>query len=210
MPNRTRHTFRAIDLVARVAGAALLAGSAGGLAGAAGAQEVSAPPDRSFEVRPLVGAFIPTGDQRDALSDAVLVGVQASYRFLKPLAITGTLAWSPSEDRIARGDESVDVFQYDVGVEGRAAAWLRGAGWEFTPFAGLGVGGRTYNYRDLDVDATSNVAGYGALGGEVAFARVGVRVEGRDYLSRFEPLAGGGDADTRNDVTVTAGLTVRF
>ena len=109
MPYRTRHTFRAIDLVARVTGAALLAGSAGGLAGAAGAQEVSAPPDRSFEVRPLVGAFIPTGDQRDALSDAVLVGVQASYRFLNPLAVTGTLegvtafVWSRGAGLAGRG-----------------------------------------------------------------------------------------------------------
>ena len=167
-------------------------------------------PATRAELRPIVGAYIPTGDQRDVLRDAFLLGAQASYRFVPQVAITGTFAWSPSEDRVARGDESIDVFHYDVGVEGRAASWLRGTTWDFSPFAGVGLGGRTYRYRDLDVDARSRLAGYGALGGELGFGRVGVRVEGRDYLSRFEPLAGGGDADTRNDVTVTAGLTVRF
>lgn len=102
------------------------------------------------------------------------------------------------------------MFQYDVGVDGRAPEWLRGATWTFTPFAGLGVGGRTYNDQDLDVDATSNVAGHAALGGEVGSGRVGLHVEGRDYLSRFEPVIGDGETDTRNDVTVTAGLTLRF
>ena len=167
-------------------------------------------PATGAEVRPLVGAYIPTGDQRDVLRDAFLLGAQASYRFIPQFAITGTLAWSPSEDRVARGDESIDLFHYDVGVEGRAASWLRGTAWDFTPFAGIGLGGRTYSYRDLDVDAQSNFTGYGALGGELGFGRVGARIEARDYLSRFEPLAGPGDADTRNDVTLTAGLTVRF
>jgi hypothetical protein len=97
-----------------------------------------------------------------------------------------------------------------VGLEGRAASWLRGTTWDFTPFVGLGVGGRTYDYRDLDVDAVSKFAGYGALGGEFGFGRVGVRVEGRDYLSRFSPLTGRGASDTRNEITAATGLTVRF
>jgi hypothetical protein len=80
----------------------------------------------------------------------------------------------------------------------------------FTPLAGLGIGGRTYKYRDLDVGAKTDVAGYGALGGELGFGRVGVRVEGRDYVSRFKPLTTDGDAKTRNDVTLAAGLTLKF
>ena len=54
------------------------------------------------------------------------------------------------------------------------------------------------------------MAGYGALGGEAGFGRTGLRLEARDYISRFEPLTGNGDAKTRNDVTLAAGLTVRF
>jgi len=166
----------------------------------------------AFELRPYAGAYLPTGDQRDLLEDAVLVGAQASYRILPQLAITGTLGWSPSKDRIAAGNQTLDLYQYDIGAELRAPAWVDRGSWSFTPFAGLGIGGRTYDYRDLDTDAQTDVAGYGALGGEFGFGRLGLRLEARDYLSRFEPLTddGDGDARTRNDVTLAAGLTVRF
>jgi hypothetical protein len=165
----------------------------------------------SFELRPYVGAYIPTGDQRDLLKDAVLVGAQASWRVVPRLAVTGTFGWAPSKDRVTAGDETLDLYQYDIGAEARAPSWYRRGSWDFTPFVGLGIGGRTYKYRDLDdVDAKTNVAGFGALGGEVGFGRVGLRLEARDYVSRFEPLTGTGDATTRNDVTLAAGVTVRF
>jgi hypothetical protein len=165
----------------------------------------------AFELRPYVGAYVPTGDQRDLLEDAVLVGAQASYRARPWLAVTGTFGWAPSKDRITAGDQTLDLFQYDVGAEARAPSWFRRSAWDFTPFVGLGVGGRTYSYRDLDqIDSQTNIAGYGALGGELGFGRLGLRLEARDYVSRFEPLVGNGDAETRNDVTLAAGLTVRF
>jgi len=166
---------------------------------------------RGFELRPYTGAYIATGDQRDAVKDAVLVGAQASYRIVRFLAVTGSFGWSPSKDRLIPGDEKLDIYQYDLGAEARATSWRQFGALDFTPFAGLGVGGRTYNFRDLDnVDAKTNILGYGAVGGELGFGRIGLRVEGRDNLSGFKPLIGGGDSKTRNDVTVAAGLTVRF
>jgi hypothetical protein len=168
------------------------------------------PVSGNFEIRPYVGAYIPTGDQRDLFKDAILAGAQASYRFTPAFAVTGTVGWSPTEDRLTAGQETVDLLQYDIGAELRAPAWVQGESWNFSPFVGLGVGGRTYDYRDLDVDAKTNVAGYGALGGEFGFGQFGLRIEGRDYISRFEPLTGNGEAKTRNDIAVAAGLTIRF
>jgi Outer membrane protein beta-barrel domain len=164
----------------------------------------------AFEIRPYVGAYLPTGDQRDLLKDAVLVGGQASYRVIPQLSVTGSFAWSPSKDRITAGDQTLDLYQYDVGAELRAPSWIDSGTWDFTPFLGLGLGGRTYSYRDLDVDSKSNFDGYGALGGELGFGRIGLRVEGRDYVSGFKPLTSTGDSQTRNDITLAAGLTVRF
>jgi hypothetical protein len=48
------------------------------------------------------------------------------------------------------------------------------------------------------------------VGVDVGVHRVGVRIEARDYVSRFQPLSGGGDTKTRNDIGVFAGLGVRF
>src|SRR5215218_5360685 len=91
-----------------------------------------------------------------------------------------------------------------MGAELRAPSWQTWGTLDFTPFLGLGGGGRTYNYRDLDADAKSNVAGYGVVGGELGFGRFGLRLEARDYVSRFKPFDGS-DSETRNDVTITSG-----
>jgi hypothetical protein len=163
-----------------------------------------------FEVRPFVGAYIPTGDQRDFLKDAVLAGAQLSWRAIPALAITGSFGWSPSKDRITPGNQTLDIYQYDVGAELRAASLYSSGIWNFSPFAGLGIGGRTYNYRDLDVDSKTNVDGYAAVGGDVGFGPIGLRIEGRDYVSQFKPLTGSGETKTRNDVGVAFGLTYRF
>jgi hypothetical protein len=191
-----------------VAVAAFALTSAFGAANA-NAQNVASHGSNGFELRPYAGAFIPTGQQRDFLKDAVIVGGQASYRIVPQLAVTGTLGWSPSKDRITPGDQKLDVWQYDLGAELRAPSWLSSGAWDFTPFVGLGGGGRTYNYRDLDVGSKTNVAGFGTLGGELGYGRIGLRVEGRDYVSQFKPFTGG-DSKTRNDVTVAAGLSLRF
>jgi hypothetical protein len=83
----------------------------------------------------------------------------------------------------------VDVSTYDLGAEARAPQWFAGRALTFNAFAGAGAGGRGYNYRDQDVDATRHISAYVAAGGEVGIRRMHVRVEFRDYVGGFTPLA---------------------
>src|SRR5437764_14328773 len=120
-----RHSVRAARLTsfAAITLSGLLA--VGGTASAQGTTR--------FELRPFVGAYIPTGDQRDLLKDAVLVGGQLSWHVLPALGLTGTFGWSPSKDRITAGDQTLDIYQYDVGAELRAPSLLDGGLLNLTP-----------------------------------------------------------------------------
>jgi hypothetical protein len=168
-----------------------------------------AAPSRAWEFRVPSGGLVPTGALRDALKDAHLSAAQLSYAIRPALAITATVGWARSRDLASVNHPKLDVFTYDLGAEARAAERFAGRAVTLTPFVGVGAGARSYNHRKLDVDATHNVAGYGAVGGELGMGRVGLRLEARDYVSGFRPLVGGGRARTRNDVVALVGLSLR-
>ena len=152
------------------------------------------------------GTVVPTGAQRAALKRANLTAVQLSRVVRPALAVTATIGWARSRDVASTGSPKVDVFTYDLGAEARAPRLIVGRGVTLAPFAGVGAGARSYNYRSLDVDATHNVAAYGAVGGEFGVRRVRLRLEARDYVTGFKPLRGGGTTAARNDLVVMAGL----
>ena len=172
----------------------------------AAAAQSSAEPARKWGVLFTSGAFVPAGDQRNVLKDAQSSAVQLSWLVRPSLAITGSFDWARSRDRVTVNTPKLDVFTSDVGLEYRAPQLFTGHFVTFSPFAGLGAGARSYNYRKLDVDATHNLAGYGAIGGELGIGRVGLRVEVRDYAAGFKPLNGTGASATRNDLSIMAGL----
>lgn len=155
-----------------------------------------------WELLVPAGALMPTGAQRDAIRSANITAVQLSYVVRPTIAITSTFGWARSRDVAMSGAPRLDVFTYDLGAELRAPRWKKG----FTPFVGGGAGGRSYNHRKLDVDATHNLAAYGSAGGELAIKRVAIRLEARDYVAGFKPLNGAGASRTGNDVVVMAGL----
>ena len=152
------------------------------------------------------GALLPTGAQRGAIKRANLTAVQLAYVPRPSLAIMSTFSWARSRDLATAGDPKLDVFTYDVGAELRAPRWLEGKGMSFSPFAGLGAGGRSYNHRKLDVDASHKLAAYGSVGGELGFRRVGLRVEARDYVTGFNSPIRHGVSRTGNGVVVMVGL----
>lgn len=167
---------------------------------AASAQELP----RFLELRPLVGAYVPTGTQRDYFDDAALYGLQAAWEYRPTLHFVGSFTWSPGHDSFVAVDDAVNLFQYDVGAEFNLVRDI-GNGWQFKPFLGLGVGGRTYNYDAVDLATNTFVAGYGVFGTEFQYGVVAIRLEGRDYLSAFkDPMIGGNK--TRNDMGFSLGL----
>jgi hypothetical protein len=171
----------------------------------AAAQEISSP-NRGWGLRIPSGALIATGSQRDHLEDAQLTAIQLSRSIGSRLAITGTFAWARSRDLGTTNTPKLDVFTSDMGVEASSREFFTDRRVSLSTFAGLGAGARSYNYRKLDLDATNNLAGYAAAGGEVGVGRVAIRVEARDYATGFKPLAGAGKSEARNDVVIMAGI----
>ena len=195
---------------AAIAPVALAAAMLSGSADTARAQAVAAHATvlSRFEFIVSSGALLPTGDQRDALKRANMTIAQLSYAVRPYLAVTSSVGWARSRDIATVGAPRLDIFTYDVGAELRADRWLSGRALTFTPFAGAGAGGRSYNYRSLDVDATNNLAAYGSAGGELGYRRIRFRVEARDHMTAFKPLTANGAAGRRNDVSVMAGLRI--
>ena len=185
-----------LPAITRVAALAIV------LATTAQAQEIS--PAGRWELRLPTGGLIATGAQRDQLKDANLSGLQISRSIGSHFAVTGMFAWARSRDLTTTDRQKLDVFTSDIGVEARSREFFATAPVSLRTFAGFGGGARSYNYRKLDVDATNNLAGYAAAGGELGMGRVSLRIEARDYATGFKPLIGAGKSETRNDVVVMA------
>lgn len=179
------------------------------LAATAGAQR----PAAAFELRPFVGAFVPTGENREIFEDAVLVGASAGYRVRENVALVGTFGWAPTKLKglpSEIGEDELDLFQYDLGVQLSRTYALSNV-WSVTPVVGLGAGARTYNAREEDVDTESDFAAYGALGAEISRGRVGLRLTARDYVTAMEEYEEGKSGKmARNDLAFGLGLNLRF
>lgn len=219
--HRTRITHRtryAVATVAVIVGTTLMPTAAHAQRAASGATAIVG---NGIEIRPVVGAFVPTGDHRDLLKDALLVGAELGWHFIPSLAVVGSFAWAPTKDKTTAlpgnalftgSEEKVDLFDYDLGLEWRLPYAIPTT-WAVRPYLGAGVGGRTSSYRDVSSSSQTDLLGYGKLGVDVApdAGLLGLRFEARDNITRFEGLRGElADATTRNDVQLTAGLTFRF
>ena len=163
-------------------------------------------PPAAWEFYVSGGWLMPTSAQRASIKTADLTAVVVSYVPRPSFTITSTFEWARSHDLAVAGEPKLDVFICDVGAEVRAPQMSLGDAWKVAPFVGIGGGARSYNIPKLPVDPTYNLTAYGSVGGEFAIHRVHLRLEVRDNVSSFKPLAGGGKSATRNDVVVMLGL----
>lgn len=161
------------------------------------------------EIRPFVGASIPTGTQRDLFNDAPVFGLQGAVELKPTLHLVGTFGWVPGQNEYVLARDNVNIFQYDVGIELSMVRGL-GASWQFRPYLGVGGGARTYAYEADQLGDKTCAAGYGALGSEFQLGRTALRVEARDDVFCFKSPIPGQDSRTRNDLRLTAGMAYHF
>lgn len=159
-----------------------------------------------LELRITSGSLIPVGEQRQQLTRGPLSTVQLSWLPSPSLAVTGTAGWATSRDLTAVARRGVNAFAVDLGIETRPSRLVVGERVTFSPLAGVGAGARSYDYRSRHTDATHNVAAYAALGGELGYRRLGLRVEARQYLAGFAPMDGEGPTPARSDVMLLTSL----
>ena len=118
--------------------------------------------------------------------------------------MTTSFAWSPANGKFLATDNDANVYSYDAGVELNAVreiTWM----WQFKPFLGVGVGGRTYDYHSAAINPNTCLAGYGTVGLELQYGATAVRGEARDYAFCFEdPLTH--VSHTRNDIGLSLGV----
>ena len=145
------------------------------------------------------------------MRNAVLVGGQATFALHPNVAVVGTLAWSPSQEKLSAQRPTLDLFQYDVGLEGRLNDVTRAAPVATRPFATFGAGYRAYKLRNVpNADAQTNPLLFGAAGVDLeqAGGRFGLRLEARDNVTWFKGLRGDlPELQARNDLQFSAGLT---
>ena len=170
--------------------------------------QTAAQPKARWEFLVPSGTAAPVATKKNAVKRGNLVAVQASYLVRPNLAVTSTVGWIRSRDLSSADSPKLDVFTYDLGAEVRAVSFALGSRVSFKPFAGVGAGVRSYNYRSLSVDATHNPGAYVGVGGELGVRRLRLRLEVRDYVTGFRSLDGSGRSRTRNDVVVMAGVRV--
>lgn len=167
-------------------------------------------PARRFSIAPLVGAYVPTGDHRDLLEDSVLTGLTLSYDVHPNVAVVGAFSWAPTKTRGVLGSQDLDLLHYDLGAQGQLPILLA-QGWTLKPFVGVGVGGRTYEYRNVSAGGQTDLAGYVSAGAGLEYQALELRLTARDYLTAFDGLGGVDVSSTaRNDLSLFGSVGLRF
>jgi hypothetical protein len=172
---------------------------------AAGAQMADAP---MLELRPYVGAWIPTGDARDRFDDEPIIGAQMALQVRPWTRLVGGIGLVPAEADYPVADHEVTIVQIDAGLEWDFARRIQSA--RLRPFLGLGAGGRSYLYGDGALKDRTCLAGYGAAGSDARLGPTKVRFEVRGNVYCFKSPVGGARSRTRSDLTIAVGLPFRI
>lgn len=171
------------------------------------AVQIAAQAQINAEVRPHIGVYLPLGDQRDIFKSSVMTGAQLAVQACDVTHFVGTFAFAGPSFRAKLAQPGhAHVYQGDLGVEvGRDMAMSNG--WSFRPFLGAGAGVRAYDYTNAEPTKRYATA-FGAGGAEFRRDRIALRVEARDYLTRFKGIRSTENPSTRNELALSAGIVL--
>lgn len=161
------------------------------------------------EIRPFIGAFMPEGAFEYQFKSATTLGVEGAFELSPNFHVLATLSWTPVHHTFAAiANDQTSVWQYDLGAELNLVRKM-GEHALFRPFAGVGAGARTYDYRQPGVATSTCSAVYGAAGTELQRGTLAWRFEGRGYLMCFaNPVSG--KKNIRNDYSLMFGAAWHF
>lgn len=155
------------------------------------------------------GAGAPTILRNASFDHAWTLGANAGVRFNERWAVEAMFSWIPTRIQAASGlTGSEDVNAYMYGLTG---LYYLPIGQRVTPFLGLGVGGETFDYGIAGIDTDTEFMGNVVGGLRIALTdRVGIRLEARDCIARFDSGVSGVNNGWENDLMTTVGLSFRF
>ena len=161
------------------------------------------------EVRPFVGVYLPEGEIKAESKSGAMLGLQGALELTPHFHVIGSFSWTFGHSRVQELDHSQSfLWQYDAGVELNLLR-KRGGNWLFRPFAGLGAGGRTYDYRASNAGRSECGATYASIGTELQRGAVAWRVESRGYVACYvSPVTG--ERHTGNDFGILFGTAMHF
>lgn len=166
-----------------------------------------ADPPSQFALERASGSDLILGDA--SFDPAWTLGVNAGVRLNEMWGIEAMFSWLPTRVSAASGltgDRDVNAYMY--GLTGLFYIPVRGP---VTPFVGLGVGAESFDYRIAGVETHHDLMGNVVGGLYIDLAdRVGLRLEARDCVARFESNVSGVDSAWENDLMTSVGLSFRF
>jgi hypothetical protein len=159
------------------------------------------------EVRAFAGAFLPGASAGRYLGS--IVGLESAVEltdFADGVVSVVSAQEHNTAGAVAR--HAATVWRYHAGIEFNSTQPHEN-NWIWSPFAGGGAGGRTYDYAQPGIPAATYPSSYGAVGLDVRGGATAYRVEARGYLSPFQaPLSG--RRQVRADFAITAGIAYHF
>jgi len=163
-----------------------------------------------FSVSAAFGGLSGAANLNDAGSADWRLGwagsVDASYWILPRVGIRASGTWAQDSLRggAITGRGTFNKFAYDADIVLRYP--LAAGSSTIVPYVLGGAGAISLHQLDSDSTWTKFAGNYGA-GIEYRFSRVGFRVEGRDYVYKFDRY---GFDKTQHDIAWQGGVTVSF